>query len=295
MSVRCLDCISSSDLRISVTSARNESRSRTRASKRSLDCASRAGGSVLLLACCWLTSLVVAADSPSDSSSRLSLSFALSPVSWVLADFPLIESVGVPCGFQDFQRYSSPYVQRNHLHSTPAPRHQIVLPCSLLVVHFPCSGLRFPPLLSPQPCSSCSSSISRLFRPWVNDIARSGNARNIRSILYLQAFCLPFPFCFLLLLSFSLSVGKYAGTEFGLGEGSWADDGYEILPPVNNITSVAGWLPVRVLHHLSCGKEQRPDSFNLYYNSICCNVLMFSLYNNSRSLRLMVAASMFKI
>ena len=52
ISVRCLDCMSSSDLRISVTSARKESRSRTRASNRSFEwSASGAGGSGSPLSC----------------------------------------------------------------------------------------------------------------------------------------------------------------------------------------------------------------------------------------------------
>lgn len=133
--------------------------------------------------------------------------------------------------------------QWNHLHSTPVPRHQIVFPYSLLGVHFLYSGLLLLPLLSRQPCSSCSSSTSRLFRPRVNDNASRGDVRSIKELLYLQAFLFSFFSVFLLVL-FTFGRKRY-WVGFRIRERlllSWAGDGYEILPSVN-ITSVAGCFP----------------------------------------------------
>lgn len=77
MSARCLDCISSSDLRISVTSARRESRSRTRASNRSFDWRVSGVGSCSLRGCSWgPLSLVSVVDSPSEPSSLSCSSFS---------------------------------------------------------------------------------------------------------------------------------------------------------------------------------------------------------------------------
>lgn len=95
--------MSSSDLRISVTSARKESRSRTRASNRSFDwSASGADGSGSLLSCFWASPLVVVAavafvDSPLESASTSSAS---SFVSLSSAGAPSIESGDAFCSSQ---------------------------------------------------------------------------------------------------------------------------------------------------------------------------------------------------
>lgn len=124
------------------------------------------------------------------------------------------------------------------------PHHNIAFPYSLLGVHFLHSGLQLLPLLSQQPYSFCSSSTSHLFRPQVNDNASRGDVRSIKELLYLQAFLFSFLSNFLLVL-FTLGRKRY-WVGFRIRERlllSWAGDGYEILPPVNNITSVAGCVP----------------------------------------------------
>lgn len=125
------------------------------------------------------------------------------------------------------------------------PRHQIVFLYSLLGVHFLYSGLLLLPLPSQQLCSFCSSSTSRLFPPRVNDNASRGDVQSIKELPYLQA-CL---FSFLSVFSscpFHTRSRKILGRVSDSGTapvvmgGRWLRN---TLPPVNNITSVAGCFP----------------------------------------------------
>lgn len=125
------------------------------------------------------------------------------------------------------------------------PLHQIDFQYSLLGVHFLYSCFLLLLWPSRQPCSSCSSSTSRLFRPRVNDNASWGDVRNIEEQLYLQAFL--YSFLSFFFLSFSLSVEREIGPRFGFGSGS-CYSGRAIVTKYSRLSTSLAWLAASRLH-----------------------------------------------